>query len=135
MKRILMRVVGILIVGFLVFLSFSTIMSIVSLSKEHPETDFSVKRAFRHVTQMSKKPHYTGSENHSAVRNYIVEQFQEMGLQVHTQNGYVLNKNHVLTNPENIITRIEGTNPQPGSDLLVLAHYDSAPHSSFGAAD
>ena len=39
-----------------------------------------------------------------------------------------------MTIPENIIARIEGTH-QSDNALLLLSHYDSAVHSSYGASD
>lgn len=135
MKKIISQIFVILIIGLLSYLSFSTLTPSAHFSKEIPDTEFSTKRAFQHVEKIAQKPHYVGSDNHSQVRNYIVNQLQEMGLSVHTQNGYVMNSNGILTNPDNIVTRLEGSAPKPGSDLLVLAHYDSAPHSSFGASD
>lgn len=107
----------------------------------HPDPDenispgeFSVARAIQHVEAISKAPHYVGSPAHSRVRNYIVEQLEEMGLLVQTQEAYSLSKNGNVTRPQNIIARIKGTGK--GNDaLLLLTHYDSAMHSSYGASD
>ncbi|SDG39269.1 M20/M25/M40 family metallo-hydrolase [Psychroflexus sediminis] len=99
-------------------------------------TDFSTLRAYEHVKEIGDKPHYIGSEAHNKKRNYIVDQLQNMNLEVQTQQGFVLTKEGVLTIPENIITRLPATNPQANSKaLLLLSHYDSAVHSSHGAAD
>lgn len=135
MKKILFQILILLSLCFLFFLSFSTLMPIVKNSKEKLSTEFSIQNAFKHVEELAKKPHYTGSDKQTKVRNYIVNEFQNLGLEVHTQNGYVINDYNILTNPENIITVLEGTNPKPKSDLLVMAHYDSDPHASLGAAD
>jgi hypothetical protein len=99
-------------------------------------TDFSTLRAFEHVKKIADKPHYIGSDAHSKKRNYIVNELEKMDLQVQTQQGFVLTKSGVLTAPENIITKLPATDPQPNSKaLLLLTHYDSAVHSSSGAAD
>lgn len=96
--------------------------------------EFSVDRAFIHVEKIASKPHYLGTKAHSYARNYIIEQLEELGLKVHTQENYSLNKNGVFTIPQNIVAKIEGKNPDAKS-LLLLSHYDSNPHSSFGASD
>jgi len=98
--------------------------------------EFSTLRAMEHVQNIADTPHYIGSSAHSKKRNYIVNQLEELNLQVQTQQGFVLNKRGVLTVPENIIARIKAPNPEPNAKaLLLLTHYDSAVHSSFGAAD
>lgn len=136
MKKILWQILILLGLLLMLFLSFSTLMPIVkSSSEEIPKTEFSVYRAFEHVKKISEKPHFVGSEEHAKVRTYIVNEFQKLGLSVHTQNGYVVNDYKILTNPTNIIAVLEGIDPQPKSDLLVMAHYDSDPHSSHGAGD
>ncbi|MDX1760789.1 MAG: M20/M25/M40 family metallo-hydrolase [Christiangramia sp.] len=96
-------------------------------------TQFSTSRAFEHVEAIAQQPHYVGSSAHSKVRNYIVDQLQNMGLEVQTQEGYNLNKHGVLVRPKNILSRIEGTGD--GEALVLMTHYDSAMHSSYGASD
>jgi hypothetical protein len=98
--------------------------------------EFSTLRAFEHVKNIGDEPHYIGSDAHNSKRNYIVNELEKMDLQVQTQQGFVLSKKGVLTAPENIITRLEATDPSPNSKaLLLLSHYDSAVHSSPGASD
>ncbi len=135
MKKKIAQLLVLLLIGLTVFLSFYTLSPDPALTKQVPKDEFSVKRAFKHVKKIAQYPHYVGAKHHSEVRNYIVQQLQEMGLSVHTQNGYALNDYGILTNPENIVTQLKGTHPQTDSDLLVLAHYDSDPHSSYGASD
>ena len=123
------------------FLGMASWLSIFSLQpfnisnlNEKPE-NFSTLRAYEHVKQISKKPHYIGSENHSVVRNYLINELEKLGLTVQTQKGFSFsNRSLTLTIPENIIARIEGAN-QSDDALLLLSHYDSAVHSSYGASD
>ena len=124
----------------ILFLGVASWLSIFSLQpfnisnlNEKPD-QFSTLRAYEHVKEISKKPHYIGSENHSKVRNYIIDELEELGLNVQTQKGFSLSNMSTLTIPENIIARIEGTD-QTGKALLLLSHYDSAVHSSYGASD
>lgn len=99
-------------------------------------TEYSTLRAFEHVKNIGDEPHYIGSRAHNSKRNYIVNELEKLDLQVQTQQGFILSKGGVLTAPENIITRISASDPDPNSKaLLLLTHYDSAVHSSSGAAD
>jgi hypothetical protein len=99
-----------------------------------PETKWSTARALGHVKAMSLKPHYVGSDAHNEVRDYIKEEFQKLGLSVSTQKGYDISWNGNMSQPENILARIKGS--EPGNKALVLlTHYDSDPHSSKGASD
>lgn len=99
-------------------------------------TEFSTLRAFEHVKKIGDEPHYVGSRAHNNKRNYIVNELEKLDLQVQTQQGFVLSKSGVLTAPQNIITKLEANDSQENSKaLLLLTHYDSAVHSSSGAAD
>lgn len=123
----------ILIAG-LVYFSFYGLMPEARDDFDAPPDVFSTERAFEHVQQISKKPHPIGTRQHSLVRNYIVSELQEMGIDVQTQQAYALNKYGVLSAPQNIIAKIPGTNPQKKA-LMLMSHYDNAVHSSFGASD
>lgn len=103
------------------------------LSSSDSEENFSTSLAFKHVEELSMQPHYIGNLSHSRARNYIVNELQELGLMVQTQESYSLNKRGVLTRPQNILAKIKGS--ESGKALLLLTHYDSAVHSSYGASD
>jgi hypothetical protein len=114
------------------FIFYSSMPRNIS-EEELPATEFSTARAFKHVEEISKKPHFVGSPAHSLVRNYIVKTLQDLGLEVQTQEGYSLTNKGLLTRPQNILARISGS--ENGKVLLLMSHYDSAGHSSFGASD
>lgn len=97
------------------------------------ETEFSTERALFHVYEMSKEPHGVGFKAHRDVREYIVTELQQMGLETQLQEGYTAGDWGNLSRAVNILTRIEGNTE--GKALLLLAHYDSSPHSSLGASD
>ncbi len=99
-----------------------------------PETEWSTARALEHVKAISVEPHFVGSEAHYKVKNYIATELKKMGLSVTTQKGYDISWNGNMSQPENILARIKGS--EPGNKALVLlTHYDSDPHSSKGASD
>ncbi|MDT0675194.1 M28 family peptidase [Autumnicola musiva] len=98
-----------------------------------PAKEFSTERAFLHVQNIAQKPHFVGSAEHNKVRNYIVNQLQDLDLQVQVQEGFSLNKMGEMARPQNIICRIEGSGD--GGAIAIMTHYDSDPHSSYGASD
>ncbi|WP_414000358.1 M28 family peptidase [Flavobacterium sp. W1B] len=101
---------------------------------EGPLAEFSTKRAFTHVEAIAKQPHYVGSENHEQVANYLLKELSKLGLETAIQEGYTLTDWGNLVKPKNILARIKGSNNSKA--LLLLSHYDSAPHSySYGASD
>jgi len=95
---------------------------------------FSTDRAFEHVKAIAQDRHYVGTVSHSRARNYIVNELEKLNLKVQTQQDFCINKYGEYTIPENIITKIEGENPEAKA-LLLMSHYDSDPHSSNGASD
>lgn len=120
------------LLGILGFVFF-TMTPIWSTDDDVPLADFSTIRALEKVKNISQKPHFVGSENHDEVANYLVKELQNLGLETTTQEGYSFSEG-TLTKCKNILTRIKGSNSQKA--LLLLSHYDSAPHSySKGASD
>ncbi|TDD78897.1 M28 family peptidase [Flavobacterium caseinilyticum] len=96
--------------------------------------DFSTKRALAQVEAISKQPHFVGSANHEVVANYLVKELNKLGLETSIQEGYTLSDWGNLVQSKNILARIKGSNNSKA--LLLLSHYDSAPHSySPGASD
>ncbi|POY40077.1 peptidase M28 [Flavobacterium alvei] len=97
-------------------------------------SEFSTQRALEQVKNISQKPHFVGSENHDVIANYLVKELQNMGLETSIQEGNSFSDWGTLTKCKNILARIKGSNSNKA--LLLLSHYDSAPHSySFGASD
>ncbi|SDS45270.1 M20/M25/M40 family metallo-hydrolase [Gramella sp. MAR_2010_147] len=125
--------IAFLLIIFTVWLSFNFDQPDFDPDTNGNLTNFSTSRAFEHVEAIAKEPHYVGSPAHSKARNYIVDQLQKMGLEVQTQEAYHLNKHGVLVKPQNILARIDGS--RNGDALVLMTHYDSAMHSSYGASD
>jgi len=101
---------------------------------EGPLSEFSSKRALGQVKAIAKAPHYIGSENHEAVAQYLQKELQQLGLETKIQEGTTLSDWGNLVKSKNIMARIKGSDNSKA--LLLLSHYDSAPHSySFGASD
>lgn len=97
-------------------------------------TEFSTKRALEKVKAMTQQPHYVGSPNHEVVAQYLKKELQSLGLQPQIQEGFTLSDGGTLVKSKNILARIKGSSNSKA--LLLLSHYDSAPHSkSLGASD
>ena len=129
----LKKLLAFVLIVFAVWFSFYSTQPHETTPTTAPKTAFSTARAFEHVKAIAQQPHYVGSAAHSRVRNYIVDQLQQMGLTVQTQENFVLNNEGILVRPQNILSRIKGTGN--GDALVIMTHYDSHPHSSFGASD
>ncbi|MEX1384509.1 M28 family peptidase [Lutibacter sp.] len=128
------QVISILVIVCAVYFSFSSLMPTFNKQTVLSETAFSNKNALTHLKKISEKPHYTGSAEHIVVRNYLVNEFEKLGLTVEIQEQVAVNKKwRAATNTKNILTRIKGS--ENGKALLLLSHYDSNPHSSLGASD
>jgi hypothetical protein len=123
-----------LLFGLAIALSFYSLQPSVDSSTSN--TDFSAENALLHVKEIAKEPHYTGSKQHAVVRNYIVSELENLDLEPHIQQGFsaTYQKGVSVAIPENVIAKIEGKNPESPA-LVIMSHYDSAPASSFGAAD
>ncbi|MBW2961915.1 M20/M25/M40 family metallo-hydrolase [Mesonia aestuariivivens] len=135
MKQIIYKLLILIALGLLVILSFYSLMPNPEGFSAENKLGFSIEAANEHVKNISEKPHSIGTKAHSEVRNYIVQELQSLGVQVQTQKGYALNNEGVITVPENIIAKLSGNDPSSKNDLMIMTHYDSAVHSSFGASD
>ena len=114
--------------------SFQSAMPRYQSGPDVPVDQFSTDRALAHVKTISEKPHYVGSEAHAEVRAYIIQTLEGLGLEVETQKGYTFDSWGGLAKPINILARVKGS--ASGKALMLLSHYDSAPHSkSHGASD
>ncbi|RMA65872.1 M28 family peptidase [Ulvibacter antarcticus] len=133
MKRSFPLLSFLLIIG-LIYYSFYSLMPQKGSPSSVSETEFSTQRALIPLKEISKAPHYHGSEEQKNVRNYLLKELQSLGLETETQEGFVLNPEFgTLDKPINIVARLKGVNSS--KSLLLHTHYDSALVPSFGASD
>jgi hypothetical protein len=107
---------------------------------ESPLSEFSTQRALQTVKAMSQQPHFVGSKNHETIAQYLQKELQNLGLETSIQEGYTMTEKGILVKSKNILARIKGNSSElavtNNKALLLLSHYDSAPHSfSHGASD
>ncbi|MDG1653495.1 MAG: hypothetical protein P8H87_08545 [Flavobacteriaceae bacterium] len=57
----------------IVYYSFFSLMPQRISKLDHSELEFSTQRALIPLKEISKSPHYVGSEDNSRVRNFIVQ--------------------------------------------------------------
>ena len=126
--------VAFLIVFAAIYWSIQGLMPHQITNLNMPKNEFSTERALIQLKKIAEKPHFTGTEAHKEVREYLIKELEKMGLKVEVQEQVAVNKKwRGATNTKNILARIKGTGN--GKALLLLTHYDSAPHSSYGASD
>ncbi|OBX24396.1 MULTISPECIES: M28 family peptidase [Bizionia] len=127
------KLLALILIAFAVYWSFSVLLPQNISTLDAPENEFSTERALAHLKEISKAPHYLGHAEHTRVRNYIIQQLEALGLETEVQEAFSITKWGNLSKPKNIIARYKGE--ENGKALLLLTHYDSQPHSSFGASD
>ena len=94
-----------------------------------PVTDFSAERAIEHLKVIAREPHPTGSIANARVRDYLVEQLKQEGLEPQIQRTGVASLMEDFPGPygagtvENILARLRGSNST--GVVLLMAHYDS----------
>ena len=99
-----------------------------------PLAEFSTQRALEKVQYLSKRPHYVGSDDHPRIQKYLQQELKALGLEPQLQRGFTLTEKGTLVEATNIMARIKGQKSTKA--LVLLSHYDSAPHSkSLGASD
>ncbi|TBN01890.1 M28 family peptidase [Hyunsoonleella flava] len=127
------KAVAVILIILAIYWSFSAIIPSKISSMDAPNAQFSTQRALVHLKEISKTPHFLGSEAHQEVQNYIVTALEHLGIETQLQTDYAIGEWGNFSKPTNILGRIKGS--EKGKALLLLTHYDSHPHSSFGASD
>lgn len=122
-----------LLIVLAIYWSFRSLMPTYESDASAEKTSFSTDRALEHVKQIAQEPHGVGFPAHQKVRKYIVLELEKMGLETSIQEGYTAGDWVNLSKAINILARIKGS--ETGKALLLLSHYDSSTHSSFGASD
>jgi hypothetical protein len=109
------------------------------LPGREPPDGVDIERAMAHVEIVAAEPHPLGSDRNAFVRNYLVRQFSDLGLEVEVQNASLVYdhplrpERHVrAASVENVLARLPGR--ESGPAVMVMSHYDSRPGGP-GAGD
>ena len=84
------KALAVLLMLLAIYWSFSAIIPSNISSIDAPDEEFSTQRALIHLKEISKTPHYLGSDAHAKVRAYLIKSLQELGLETQTQEGYAI---------------------------------------------
>jgi hypothetical protein len=135
-KRRRLLGVGIaLVLGAFAAVSLLMLEPLEPLPASGPASEFSAERAFSHVEQVGERPHPVGSKANAEVRDYLVGQLEDLGLQPTLQEATAARTTEgtaSIARVHNIHARIPGSSPT--GHVVLVAHYDSVPRGP-GAAD
>lgn len=136
MKRIT-HIISLVLILTLIYLSFYSLLPKEISDLNTDVTSFSTERAMKQLEVIAKEPHFVGTRAHTEVRDYLLEELRKLGLDPQVQEGFTFDEwggYGNLVKPKNILARVPGTGT--GKAILLMSHYDSAPHSSsYGASD
>ena len=78
--------------------------------RDQDPNKFSQQRALSHLKQISRLPHYTGSDEHFNVRNYIFKELAAMGLEVQVTDSLATSAKYFASaNVSNIVQDYQPT--------------------------
>ncbi|WP_323026780.1 M28 family peptidase [Gelidibacter japonicus] len=130
----LKKAIAVVLIVLAIYWSFFASMPSQISDLNTESTAFSSERALVHLKNITKKPHYVGSEEHEVVKDYLVKALNDLGLETQIQEAYSQNKKWgSIVKPKNILARIKGS--ENSKALMLLTHYDSKSHASYGASD
>ena len=103
-----------------------------------PARNFSAARALRHLRELARAPHPTGTAENARVRSYLLEQLAALGVAAEEQRAEVVTAPRTPGGPApsgrvvNVVGRLPGTDNTRA--LMLAVHYDSVP-TAPGASD
>jgi hypothetical protein len=105
-----------------------------AIPESAPPTVFSAERAMKYLLAIARRPHPIGSAEHDRVRDYLVAQLSNLGLEPQIQNATGVGTRYAdAGRVQNILARMPGWQ-SGGPAVLLAAHYDSV-EAGPGAAD
>lgn len=133
MKKLPLKLFGFILLALAAYLALSTQIPSDSQTAYGP-LNLSLSNAQAHVERLASEPHAVGFPAHATTREYILQELRSLGLEPLLQEGYTAGDWANLSRAINIMARIEGSNEEAKA-LVLMSHYDSQPHSSYGASD
>ncbi|WP_160691918.1 M20/M25/M40 family metallo-hydrolase [Clostridium sp. C2-6-12] len=136
MKRIFKIIVILVTIILALGLSISSFILPQVNGQNVSKEEFSAERAMQYVEKIAVRPHPIGSKEHDNVRDYLINELKNFGLEPEIQKDFSTNEiwgKIVQGNIENIYCRLKGTGDSKET-ILISAHYDST-SGGPGAAD
>ncbi|MGO9471027.1 MAG: M20/M25/M40 family metallo-hydrolase [Isosphaeraceae bacterium] len=91
-----------------------------ALAVDAPDGMFSAGRAQRHVVEIARAPHPTGSAEAERVRKVLLKELAQLALEPQVQTPRDLD-----SQVRNVLARLPGQGPPGKKALMLCAHYDS----------
>jgi hypothetical protein len=134
-RRVIDRaVIALLLIALCIVFAVRVSRPPVAVPASAARTAFSAERAMKHVLAIARRPHPIGSAEHDRVRDYLVAQLSNLGLDPQIQNATGVGIRYAdAGRVQNILARMPGRQ-NGGLAVLLVAHYDSV-GASPGAAD
>lgn len=129
-----------ILIALLSYFSVSQIQPPRAVPENAPPSEFSSGRAMKHLREITRRPHPTGSQEHKRVREYIFNELSALGVEVEVQRATVVQEAEgfwrarpvAAASVENVVARLRGASNTKA--VMLAAHYDSVPHAP-GATD
>ncbi len=127
---------------FTIFIIMTIVLSLLLFRAPRPQskdlslTEFSAEKAFVHTNAIFSKPHMTGSVEHERVKDYIIKELENLGLETSVQKTTAITSRKGRSTSayiQNVIGVLKGTD-KTGKSILIIGHYDTQPNTP-GAAD
>ena len=133
-RRIERLAIAVLFVALCVVFAERASRPPVAVPASAPLAEFSAERAMKHLLAFAQRPHPIGSAEHDRVRDYLVAQLRNMGLDPQIQNANGVGTRYAEAGRvQNILARMPGRQ-NGGPAVVLVAHYDSV-EAGPGAAD
>ncbi len=109
------------------FLSYGALRPLAPKPSDAPQSQFSAIRAqdILHQILGDDGPHPLGSAANETVRTRIVDELARLAYKPQVQVGFACSEYGDCATVNNVVARLDGS--EPGSAVLLAAHYDSVP--------
>src|SRR5688500_450177 len=121
------------------YLSVALVRPPDSVPENSPPAAFSSGRAMRHVREIARAPHPTGSVENERVRAYLLAELRALGLEAEVQTAEFVPRQRAGGFPaagglvHNVVARLPGA--ENSRALMLAAHRDSVPTGPGATAD
>src|SRR5215470_20273950 len=80
-------------------MAFRSLVPPAAVPAVAPPNTFSAERAFKHLEFIAREPHPTGSAANARVRDYLIQQLQQQGLEPQVQRTSIASLLEIFAGP------------------------------------